>query len=180
MDSKVESSVRLLFDMDRKDHEGCTHEFVRNSARAVIIRDGKIAMVHSLLYDYYKFPGGGIEKGEDPIAAVIRETREEAGLAVLPDSVKEYGCVHRAKRSGKDPTERFIQDNFYYICSASDDILPQKLDSYEEKERFTLEFTDPRIAIEKNRAVGDTPYDKEMFEREAGVLELLIKEGYFD
>ena len=172
--------MRLLFDMDRKDHESCTHEYIRNSARAVMISGGKILMIHSKKYDYYKFPGGGIEKGEDPVTALIRETREEAGLIVLPDSVREYGCVHRAKRGSKDPTERFIQDNFYYICSASDDVLPQKLDSYEEEEGFVPVYIDPRTAIEKNRSVGDTPYDKEMFEREAGVLELLIKEGYFD
>ena len=47
--------MRLLFEMDKKDYEYCTHRFVRNSARSIIIRDGKIAMIHSLKYDYYKF-----------------------------------------------------------------------------------------------------------------------------
>lgn len=28
----------------------------RPSARGIIIREGKIAMVHSLKYDYYKYP----------------------------------------------------------------------------------------------------------------------------
>ena len=46
--------MRLLFEMDKKDYEHCTHRFVRNSARSIIIRDGKIAMIHSLKYDYYK------------------------------------------------------------------------------------------------------------------------------
>ncbi len=50
--------MRLLFEMDKKDHEHCTHRFVRNSARNIIIRDGKIAMIHSLKYDYYKFLHG--------------------------------------------------------------------------------------------------------------------------
>lgn len=87
--------MRLLFEMDKKDYEYCTHRFVRNSARSIIIRDGKIAMIHSLKYDYYKFPGGGIENGENPVEAMIRETREEAGLVVKPETVKEYGYVHR-------------------------------------------------------------------------------------
>ena len=78
--------MRLLFELDKGDHSLCTHDFVRPSARAILIRDGKIAMVHSLKYDYYKFPGGGIEKGEDPVQAVIRETLEEAGLTVIPGS----------------------------------------------------------------------------------------------
>lgn len=50
--------MRLLFEMDKKDYESCTHRFVRNSDRSIIIRDGKIAMIHSLKYDYYKFPRG--------------------------------------------------------------------------------------------------------------------------
>lgn len=45
--------MRLLFEMDKKDYEYCTHRFVRNSARSIIIRDGRIAMIHSLKYDYY-------------------------------------------------------------------------------------------------------------------------------
>ena len=67
--------MRLLFEMDKKDYGECTHSFIRDSARAIIIKSGKIAMVHSLKYDYFKFPGGGIEKGEEPIDALIRETR---------------------------------------------------------------------------------------------------------
>ena len=45
--------MRLLFDMDLKDYDDCTHTFVRNSARSIIIRDGKLAMIHSKEYDYY-------------------------------------------------------------------------------------------------------------------------------
>ena len=52
--------MRSLFVMDKKDYGDCTHSYVRNSARAIIIRDGKVAMVKSLKYGYYKFPGGGI------------------------------------------------------------------------------------------------------------------------
>lgn len=66
--------------MDLQDYENCTRDFIRNSARSIIIRDKKLAMIHSLQYDYYKFPGGGIEGEESPVTAMIRETREEAGL----------------------------------------------------------------------------------------------------
>ena len=94
---------------DKKDYGQCTHTFTRNSARSIIISDGKVAMIHSIKYDYYKFPGGGIENGENPVEAMIRETREEAGLVVVPGSVKEYGYVHRIQRSGKDATECFVE-----------------------------------------------------------------------
>ena len=170
--------MRLLFDMDLHDYDACTHSFVRNSARSIILRDGKTAMIHSLKYDYYKFPGGGIENGESPVDAMIRETREEAGLVVIPESVREYGYVHRIHKSDSDPTECFVQDNFYYLCSALDDTVSQELDGYEAKENYLLEFIDPQTAIRKNRAAANTPYNRMMFEREARVLELLITEGH--
>ena len=170
--------MRLLFEMDKHDYDGCTRRFVRNSARSIIIRDGKVAMVHSLQYDYYKFPGGGIEPGEDPVAALIRETREEAGLVVVPETVREYGYVHRIQKSDSDPAEVFVQDNFYYLCSALDGAVSQQLDEYEAGEHYTPVFTDPHTAIRRNRMDIRSPYNRTMFEREARVLEMLIAEGY--
>ena len=91
--------------MDKKDYADCTHLCSRDSARSIVIRDGKIAMIHSQKYHYYKFPGGGIEEGEDPIGAMIRETREETGLIVIPETVREYGYVHRIQKSDYDAAE---------------------------------------------------------------------------
>ena len=172
--------MRLLFEMDKMDYAQCTHSFVRNSARSIIIRNKKIAMIHSLKYDYYKFPGGGIEKGENPVDAMIRETREESGLVVKPETIKEYGYVHRIQKSDLDETECFVQDNYYYICEAEECVVPQDLDVYESKEAYTLEFVDPKAAIRKNRSIPQTPYNPLMFEREARVLELLIAEGLLE
>ena len=169
--------MRLLFEMDKKDYDQCTHTFTRNSARSIIIRDGKVAMIHSKKYDYYKFPGGGIENDEDPVETMIRETREEAGLVVIPESVKEYGYVHRIQKSDKDITECFVQDNFYYLCETADKLVPQQLDSYEAEESYRLEYVDAYIAINKNRNVKNSPYNQLMFEREAQVLENLLADG---
>ena len=137
-------------------------------------------MVHSLVYDYYKFPGGGIEKNESTIDALIRETKEEAGLIVIKDSIKEYGYVHRVQKADELSYSKFIQDNFYYICDVENKILEQQLDDYENFEKFTLELVDPKIAIDINRNKEHGPKDLDMIEREAKVLELLIKDGYFN
>ena len=169
--------MRLLFEMDKGDHGRCTHTFTRDSARSIIVKGGRVAMIHSLKYDYYKFPGGGIESGESPVDAMIRETREEAGLAVIPASVREYGYVHRIQRSTMDASERFVQDNYYYLCEAEDRPVSQQLDDYEARESYRLEYVEPLSAIQKNRSVRNSPYDRLMFEREARVLEALIAEG---
>ena len=172
--------MRLLFEIDLKNYDKNGKAFIRPSARAIIIKDNKTYMVHSLVYDYYKFPGGGIEKNESNIDALIRETAEEAGLIVVKDSIKEYGYVHRIKKA-KDPGySKFIQDNYYYICDVEDKKINQKLDDYEDFEKFTLELVDPMIAIDINRNKEHGPKDQNMLEREAKVLELLINEGYFN
>lgn len=169
--------MRLLFDMDKKDYGECTHTFVRDSARGIIIRNGRIAMIHSLKYDYYKFPGGGIEREEDPVQAMIRETREEAGLIVIPETVREFGYVHRIQRSTGDPTECFMQGNYYFLCDARDTLTAQELDDYEAGESYQLEFVEPETAIRKNREAKGLRKHQMMLEREARVLEMLIKEG---
>ena len=172
-------SMRLLFTIDSEDYQGCTHTYIRNSARSIIIKNNRIAMIHSLKYDYYKFPGGGIETGEDPVDTVIRETMEEAGLSVIRDSVTEYGYVHRIQKSTTVESECFIQDNLYYLCAVEEKTVSQKLDDYEADEKFTLEFVKPEEAIRTNLMEGHGPKDRRMLVREAKVLELLIAEGYF-
>lgn len=172
--------MRLLFEIDKKDYGKYTRSFVRNSARSIIISGGKVAMVHSAKFDCYKFPGGGIKAGETPVDAMIRETREEAGLLVLPDTVREYGYVHRVQRSETDETERFIQDSYYYLCQAAEQTVSQELDVYEAEESYALEYADPAVVIGKNRRAVPGVFNQIMFDREARVLELLTAEGLFD
>ena len=172
--------MRLLFEIDLKNYDKTGKAFKRPSARAIIIKDNKIYMVHSLVYDYYKFPGGGIEKQESNIDALIRETAEEAGLIVIKDSIKEYGFVHRIQKAKDEGYSMFIQDNYYYLCDVEDEIINQKLDDYEDFENFTLELVEPRIALNANRNSDHGPKNKDMIEREAKVLEILISEGYFN
>lgn len=167
--------MRLLFKIDTKDYDPNGKAFVRPSVRGIIIRDGKVAMVHSLKYDYYKFPGGGTEAGERMEQALQREVAEEAGLRVIPQSIREYGLVHRVQKD--DRVDLFIQDNYYYLCDVEADVQTQHLDDYEAEERFTLEFVDPGHAIHTNRCVEHGPKDPNMVQREAKVLELLIQEG---
>ena len=56
-------------------------------------------------------------------------------------------------------------------------LASQNLDAYEKAESYQLEYVDPAFAIEKNRKVKDSPYNRMMFEREARVLEMLLSEG---
>lgn len=167
--------MRLLFEMDAKNYNPNGKAFIRPSVRGIIIRDNQIAMIHSIKYDYYKFPGGGIEPGETHLEALRRETLEEAGLVIIQKTVREYGYVHRIQKG--DLGDTFIQDNYYYLCEAEYEVRLQALDAYEADEQFTLEWIDPVKAIEVNRNGNHGPKDSNMLEREARVLEYLIAEN---
>lgn len=166
--------MRLLFELDKKDYDPNGSRFVRPSVRGIIIKDGKVAMIHSQKYNYYKFPGGGMEKNEDHISTLLREVKEEAGLSVIPESVKEYGMVRRLQKGEKE--DIFVQENYYYICDVEEEIEEQKLDDYEEEEAFTLEYVTPEFAIDVNRNVKRDLGEEEAFysvmiERDSLVLE---------
>ena len=170
-----ESRMRLLFTLDRGDYQEGKKAFSRPSARAIVIENGRVAMVYSRKYGHYKFPGGGIEAGESREAALVREAREEAGLVLDPQSIRPYGFVHRIERGDREPL--FIQDNFYYLASASA-LVPQELDGYEAAEGYTLRWVDPREAAAADRSLipAFEPRRRFMLLREAMVLERLLAE----
>lgn len=55
-------------------------------AAAVVIEDGRVLLTRRVdgqhLAGMWEFPGGKLEEGEAPEAAVIRECREECGIEV--------------------------------------------------------------------------------------------------
>ena len=168
--------MRSLFEIDTKDYDINGTTVSRPSARGIIIKEGKLAMIHSIKYDYYKFPGGGIEKNEQKESALIREVLEETGLDVIPQTIKEYGMVHRIQKG--DYEDVFIQDNYYYLCDVEDNVHEQKLDDYEKEEKFTLEYVSPKQVIDANKACKSKEADQIMLERECKVIGILTQEGY--
>ena len=57
---------------------------MRTRAGIVLIEDNRVALIerHRAGLDYFVFPGGGVDKGETPEQAAIREAIEELGVEV--------------------------------------------------------------------------------------------------
>ena len=167
--------MKTLFTTDYKNYNPQWPSSSRPSARAVILIQGevveegfgnssnvilhpqdKIALVYAKNLGYYKFPGGGINEGEDNVTALIREVEEETGLEVIKESVKEYGVARRTMESGLYKETIFIQDSLHYFCRVrtNDDgtlyIKKQHLDQYEKEEGFELKVVSISQAIETN------------------------------
>ncbi len=173
---KKHPTMRPLFCVDMLDYEEEWPHSARPSVRGIIRKGDKLAMVHSLKYDYYKFPGGGIEGQEAHATTLIREVKEETGLNVKPETIKEYGFVLRLQKSDSLENTIFEQENFYYTCEVSEETGEQTLDDYEAEEGFTLEFVTPEEAICTNQSCHCTEWDKAMVERETRVLKGLREE----
>ena len=169
--------MRKLFEIDFKDYDPNGTKCFRPSMRAIIVRDGRLAMIHSLKFDYYKFPGGGAEEGESPIETLVREVREEAGLNVIPETVKEFGYVYRIQKGRIE--DMFIQNNYYYLCDVEEKSTSTDLDDYEAEEGFTLEFVtaDEAIQVNSTHFHGElNDHWAAMLQRETRVLGILKEE----
>jgi 8-oxo-dGTP diphosphatase len=71
---------------------------------AAIFRAGRVLIVRRgtpPLQGIYTLPGGGVELGETLEQAVIREVREETGLAIEPIGLAGYREVIARDREGK-------------------------------------------------------------------------------
>lgn len=166
--------MRLLFEIDKKDYDINGVPFSRPSARAIIFKEGLLVVIYSRKRKYVKFPGGGIEPGEDNITAMIREVQEEVGLFVIPETVREYGYVHRIQKGEHE--DIFIQDNFYYLCEAGNEMELPKYTESERKEGFVPMCLTLDRAIAINEAFKEENPDDSMVTRELGVLKLLRDE----
>lgn len=82
----------------------------RFAARAVLLdRDGRAALICSGKHDFYTLPGGGIEPGETPERACLRELREETGCE--SEIIRELGFVDE-NRAQADYTQR----SYYFLA----------------------------------------------------------------
>lgn len=57
-------------------------------ARAILMKEGKIAVVKSERSGAYMLPGGRVEKGEEEIETIIREISEELGIDISKKDIE--------------------------------------------------------------------------------------------
>ena len=170
--------MKLIALFDEKNYKQRSG-IVREAVRAIIIKDGKVALVKSLKENHYKFPGGGIELGESHIDTLIRETKEETGLIINYDSIRECGFIHEIRKSLFND-DAFEQKSYYYFAGVEDEICEQELSEREKNLQYVLEWVDPVIAYNVDYTLGQD-YNNKFLLREACILNLIIDNPpYYD
>ena len=168
--------MRELFQIDRQNYNPRGKVYRRPSARAVILKDGKVLLNHISKFDCYEFPGGGIEAGETPERALRREVAEETGRIVVPESIREFGIVVRRQQDSQDPDGIFEQENYYYFCDITDETVPRKPDGHEVLEGAEPVWVDAlAIPARRNRRAFERTGEP-FIQREMRVMEMADRE----
>ncbi len=166
--------MRTLATLDLKNYDPAWRRYRRFAVRAVIFRGNDLLMVRNRAAGFYKFPGGGIEHGESHLDTLIRETKEELGLSVLPDSVRELGRIREIRRSIYRKCEIFDHTSYYYYAKIEDAVTKSHPEKYEAEHGFELACVSPQTAYRTNQRISSAGRCTFLL-REAYILEWLIK-----
>lgn len=95
----------------------------RLSAYALIINDQRVLLSklnHGPAEGKWNLVGGGIQHGEDPLSAVVREIKEESGLTIEPSqaqllTVLSEHVIHQLRHSKHAPGRDGEFEDFHLI-----------------------------------------------------------------
>jgi len=107
----------------------------RPSAYGIVIKEGSILLSPQLNDNQFDLPGGGIELGELPGAATIREVKEETGLDVanpnLVGVASSFFTFHYENENRNDHVQSIM---LYYVCDlVGGEISTDGFDEYEKE-----------------------------------------------
>jgi 8-oxo-dGTP pyrophosphatase MutT (NUDIX family) len=138
----------------------------RYGARAVIIKEGLVCLLHTKKFNHYTLPGGGIEENEEKEEALRREVLEETGFEVKI-SVPVLELEERFNDS--------IWVNTFYFTTINDKMHNVQLTQEEIEQGLTLKWMPIDDALTLlSEHVGDHPHSEAIMNREfLGLLEAL-------
>lgn len=144
--------LNIIFTMDEKDYTEDMALMERYAVRAMIQKNGKWAMQKSAAGEY-KIPGGGVEAGENFVEALIREVREETGLIVIPDSIREIGEVQEIRKDSFEENTKYIAHSLCYFCEVKEEVTETSMTENEISRGYTFQWESLDYIISNNEKV---------------------------
>ena len=165
--------MQILRIFDAQNYDISWKRVKREAVRAIIFKGDQIALVKCGKEGYYKFPGGGMEPNETHAQALVRETLEETGLKIVPQSIRGFGTLIEKRRSIYGECEIFEQHSHYYFADVEAESAVCRPDAYEAELEYHLEYAGLETAWKADVALGNN-YESAFLVREAFILELLM------
>jgi 8-oxo-dGTP diphosphatase len=106
---------------------------IRRASRGLIVNKDKIALLNVTKYNYHKFPGGGIEKGEMVEEAFKREVQEEVGCNC---NIVDCGGIVIEWRD----QFKLLQISYVFLANVVGEIGKNKLEPDEIEEGYKLDW----------------------------------------
>jgi ADP-ribose pyrophosphatase YjhB (NUDIX family) len=123
-------TVRLVTEA-LADHE--TFRLQRPAAYALVRRDDEVLLTRISAVGHHSgswtLPGGGIDHGESPRQAVVREAREETGLSVEVGALLGVDDVHFSGTAPNGRLEDFHGIHLVFAATVPDDAEPRVVES---------------------------------------------------
>lgn len=123
---------------------------LRPAIRAIVIKKGKILLLHTERYQDYSLPGGGVSQGESLQQALIRELFEETGAQNVTN-VMPYGLIREFRENVKQTNQIIEMLSYCFTCDVGDQLQEQSLEDYELANGMTVHWVDIEQAIAYNK-----------------------------
>ena len=147
----------------------------RIATRAITLKGESILLLYTARYEDYSLPGGGIDDGEDRIAGMIRELKEETGAENIIN-IQPFGLYeeYRPWRKPEHDIQHMI--SYCYTCEINQTLGKSALEPYEIKNGMSPKWINIHEAIAHNEKTIATSEKKGMsIERETFLLKLIAK-----
>lgn len=134
---------------------------MRTRAGIVLIQDHKVALIERYRagLHYFVFPGGGVDEGETPEQAAVREAKEELGVEVaLKQQVAEIQLASRSRQ-------------FYFLAEETGGEFGTG--TGEEYQNLDPNDPDEGVYIPIWMAIEELPLQEKIFPRE--IVDLVLK-----
>lgn len=149
---------------------------VRHAARAIVLNGEDILLLYTQRYHDYSLPGGGIDDGEDEVAGLIRELREETGAQGV-HNVQAFARYDEYRPWYKPDADIIHMISHCYLCDIDKALGETALESYEVSNGMTPLWKNIHEAITHNeRVISHSDKKGLSIERETFMLKVIAEE----
>jgi 8-oxo-dGTP pyrophosphatase MutT (NUDIX family) len=111
-----------------RDHPRDLPLVQRAAAYAVVVEAGRLLLTRLSSRQTWTLPGGGIEHGETPVQAAVREVYEETGLALRPGALLDVDSLHFTGQAPDGRWEDYHGIRVVYAGSVPGGSTPQVIE----------------------------------------------------